>query len=934
MSEFFSLVVSGAVSGAIVAIVAAGLVMAYTTSGIFNFSLGAVSFAAAYVFFILNTGLHWPVWISAVIAILVFSPLLGLFLDKFVLRALSRAPDVPRIIGTVGLLLAIPAILLFAVESVAINGFHADLPQVAFATSPAGVGPNPKYTWTLFGTTTVDSNELVVLIAAVLSGLALWIIVRHTPLGLRMRATVDKDRLAGFRGVNTSQVSLTASVLSTVLAGLAGVVAAPIIGLSPGNFNLILFVAAGAAVIGGFRSIPLAIAGGFALGVAENLFAGYAARGFLSSITGLGTALPSIVLLLGLLFLGRQRRRSAGQAVEPQPDVDVVSDHSKWRRRLPWMIAAAGVLVYTSWIASAYWQGLMIEGFALGFVFLSITLITGLGGIVSLAQGTFASASGLFACFFFSHLGWPIIPAALVAIAIAIAMGIIVALPSVHLEGLALTLSSLALAFICSYVLFQVAILQNNGAGWTITPPDWGPLNFTDPRVMGIVYFALLAGGCWIVSNVRRSLTGRATLTVRASSPAAKSVGIYPTRNKLFIFALCAAFAGLGGVLLAVQQGQISPDAYPAATSMIWVATAVVFGVERPAGAVIAGIVTALSPGIISEFTTSPYLPAIFFGLGAIGLAQHPEGAMAQMAAQNRRRRLKRQQRLEAAQQAALPEVAPTPVVLDGTDADAVPPVFAVTGQELSPATSNGSPVPAVSVEDLYRDGVALGASGLVAGYGEVEVLHGISFTLTSGSITILLGANGAGKSTLCATLAGAVDCRDGTVAVTGKDVTRLPSHKRVAEGLSLVPESRGVFPSLTVEENLTVWLPDRSDREKVFEKFPMLANRRRQIGWNLSGGEQQLLSLAPMIIRPPRVLIADEPTLGLAPLAVAQVLSLFQELRNEGVCVLLVEEKAHAVLDIADKAALLELGRITWMGQPAELDASMLADAYLGATS
>ena len=124
------------------------------------------------------------------------------------------------------------------------------------------------------------------------------------------------------------------------------------------------------------------------------------------------------------------------------------------------------------------------------------------------------------------------------------------------------------------------------------------------------------------------------------------------------------------------------------------------------------------------------------------------------------------------------------------------------------------------------------------------------------------------------------------------------------------------------------------TDREKVFEKFPMLANRRRQIGWNLSGGEQQLLSLAPMIIRPPRVLIADEPTLGLAPLAVAQVLSLFQELREEGVCVLLVEEKAHAVLDIADKAALLELGRITWMGNPEELDASMLADAYLGATS
>jgi ABC-type branched-subunit amino acid transport system ATPase component/branched-subunit amino acid ABC-type transport system permease component len=934
VSEFFSLVVSGAVSGAIVAIVASGLVLAYTTSGIFNFSLGAVSFAAAYVFFILNTGFHWPVWISAVIAILVFSPLLGLFLDKFVLRALSRAPDVPRIIGTVGLLLAIPAILLFAVESVAINGFHVNLPLVAFATSPAGLGPTPKDTWTLFGTTTVDSNELVVLVAALISGLALWILVRHTPLGLRMRATVDKDRLAAFRGVNTTQVSVTASVLSTVLAGLAGVVAAPIIGLSPGNFNLILFVAAGAAVIGGFRSIPLAIAGGFALGVCENLFAGYAARGFLSSITGLGTALPSIVLLLGLLFLGRQRRRSAGQAVEPQPDVDVVSDFGKWRRRLPWLIAGAAVVIYTLVIANPYWQGLMIQGIALGFVFLSITLITGLGGIVSLAQGTFASASGLFVCFFFSHLGWPIIPSALVAIAIAIAMGVIVALPSVHLEGLALTLSSLALAFICSYVLFQVAILQNNGAGWTITPPHWGPLNLTDPRVMAVVYFLLLAAGCWVVGNIRRSLTGRGTLTVRASSAAAKSVGIYPTRNKLFVFALCATFAGIGGVLLALQQGQISPDSYPAATSMIWVATAVVFGVERPAGAVIAGIVTALSPGVIAEFTSSPYLPAILFGLGAIGLAQHPEGAMAQMAAQNRRRRLKKLQRLESARLAALAAGSAAPISAGEAGSASLAPISVGANRDETPAVKNGSQLPTYSPEDLCQSTVALGAGGLVAGYGEVEVLHGIDFALPAGSITILLGANGAGKSTLCATLAGAVDCREGMVAVTGSDVTKLPPHKRVAEGLSLVPESRGVFPSLTVEENLTIWLPDRQDREEVFEKFPGLAIRRRQIGWNLSGGEQQLLSLAPMIIRPPRVLIADEPTLGLAPLAVVQVLSLFQELREQGVCVLLVEEKAHAVLDIADKAALLELGRITWMGTPGQLDTSMLADAYLGATS
>jgi ABC-type branched-subunit amino acid transport system ATPase component/branched-subunit amino acid ABC-type transport system permease component len=919
MSEFLSLCLSGAVSGAIVSIIAAGLVLGYSTTGIFNFALGAQAFSTAYVYFLLNTGFHWPAPVAAIVAILVYSPLLGLLLDRVVFRALSRAPDVPRIIGTVGLLIAIPAILLFLIESVAISGLHADLPSINFVVNPAGLGPVPQISWLVGGHTSINSNQVIVFGAAIISALVLWIIVRHTRLGLTMRATVDHGKLAGLRGVNTGQVSATASILSAVLAGLAGVVAAPIIGLQPGNFNLILFVAAGAAVIGGFRSIPLAFLGGIILGVLEDLFASYGDHGFLSGITGLGTALPSVVLLVGLLFLGRQRRRSAGQAVEPQPDVDVASDLWVWRRRAPWIIVVVIAVVYTLVIANGYWQGLMAEGFALGFVFLSITLITGLGGIVSLAQGTFASASGIFMCYLATHLGWPLIPSAIVAIAVAVGMGVLIALPSVHLEGLALTLSSLALAFICSYVVFQLAFVQNNGAGWTITPPNWGPLHLGDPKELAMLYLVLLGGGCWIVNNVRRSAAGRTLLTVRSSTTAARSVGVYPTRAKLQVFALCAAFAGFGGILLAIQQGQATPDAYPAATSMIWVATAVIFGVERPGGALIAGVLTGLSPAFIAQYTSSPYIPSILFGLGAIGVAQHPEGAMAQIVAQNRARRLKRQERRSAAAGLAQPSAAPAEVLAK---------VAATNGGGSVPTLTR---VPTYSAAEISEPQVALGMRGVVAGYGEIEVLHGIDLRLASGSITVLLGANGAGKSTLCSALSGTMKCTEGTITVSGNDVTHLVSHKRVGQGLSLVPEGRGVFPGLSVEENLTVWLPDRADRESVFEQFPQLASRRTQIGWNLSGGEQQLLSLAPMIVRPPRVLVADEPTLGLAPLAVRLVLDLFTRLREEGVCVLLVEEKAHVVLEVADQAALLELGRVTWVGEPKDLDPSMLADAYLG---
>jgi ABC-type branched-subunit amino acid transport system ATPase component/branched-subunit amino acid ABC-type transport system permease component len=915
MSEFLSLCLSGAVSGAIVSIVASVLVLSYSTTGIFNFSLGAVSFSTAYVFFLLNTGFHWPVWLSAVVAVAIYSPLIGLLLDKFVLRALARAPEVPRIIGTVGLLLAIPAIWLFIVESVAVGGFHANLPLIANVQTPAGLGPNPEDMWSIAGNTLINSDQVVILIAAVISGSILWVIVRHTRIGLTMRATVDRHQLAELRGVNTVRVSATASILSAVLAGLAGVVAAPVIGLSPGNFNLILFVAAGSAVLGGFRSIPLAFLGGLLLGILEDLFGGYASRGIFANIAGLGTALPSIVLLIGLLVLGRSRRRSAGQTVESIADTDAPSDLRLWRQRAPWLLAVAAFVIYLTVFASSYWQFIGAEGIALGFVFLSITLITGLGGIVSLAQGTFAGASGLFMCYLFSNFGWPLVPAAVGGIAVAVGMGILVALPSLRLEGLALTLASLALSLIGTYLFFQLPFMQNNGAGWSITPPNWGPLHLGDQKELSMVYLVLLGCGCVVVRNVRRSLTGRATLIVRSSTAAAQSVGIYPARTKLYLFALCAAFAGFGGVLLALQLGTQSPDAYPATTSMIWVAVAVVFGVEQPAGAVIAGLVTAFVPAIIANYTSSPYIPEILFGLGAIGLANHPEGAISQLTQAGRQRRLKRRRRAQSLQDgtsiAAAIDASPTSSLV-GTTID-LPTDFDIVS----------------TTEEGFE--TALHLVSVFAGYGEIEVIRGIDIRVGPGTITVLLGANGAGKSTLCSMIAGVIPCSGGQVLLGATDITRLPPHERVQLGMSLVPEGRGVFPSLTVEENLEVWLPNRKDREVVFSEFPILAWRRAQIGWNLSGGEQQLLSLAPMIVQPPKVLIADEPTLGLAPLAVAQVMGLFQRLREQGVCVLLVEEKTHAVLEVADDVAIIELGRIVWQGKPVALDKSTLLEAYLG---
>jgi ABC-type branched-subunit amino acid transport system ATPase component len=226
---------------------------------------------------------------------------------------------------------------------------------------------------------------------------------------------------------------------------------------------------------------------------------------------------------------------------------------------------------------------------------------------------------------------------------------------------------------------------------------------------------------------------------------------------------------------------------------------------------------------------------------------------------------------------------------------------------------------------------VVLAFDNVTAGYGAVEVLHGANFEVREGSIVALLGANGAGKTTLCRAATGLISPTGGRILHRGKDIAAVSAYQRALDGILSSPEGRGVFPGLTVEENLAVWLASAQQRSEAFEHFPVLGERRKQLAGLLSGGEQQMLSLAPALVRPPDLFIADEPTLGLAPLASEAVCQTLNELRTAGVTVLLVEEKATEVLALSDTVAFMTLGRITWSGPRSEVDIDQLTSAYLG---
>jgi ABC-type branched-subunit amino acid transport system ATPase component len=222
---------------------------------------------------------------------------------------------------------------------------------------------------------------------------------------------------------------------------------------------------------------------------------------------------------------------------------------------------------------------------------------------------------------------------------------------------------------------------------------------------------------------------------------------------------------------------------------------------------------------------------------------------------------------------------------------------------------------------------------GLSAGYNDVAVLHDIDLSVSRGEFFAIVGANGAGKSTLCSAIGGTVAARAGRILLNGIDITALAAHQRFARGLIVAPEYRGVFPGLTVEENVAVTIADPARRREALAAFPVLLERRNQPARLLSGGEQQMLTLAALLASPPSVVIVDEPVLGLAPIVASRVFDALRELRDRGTTVVLAEEQITRAMAVADRVALLEVGRIKWQGPIGDVTSDLLGDLYLGAS-
>jgi branched-chain amino acid transport system permease protein len=640
-------VIAGLVLGGIYAIASAGLVITYTSSGILNFAFGALAYFIARFYYYLHTQESWAIVPAAVISIGIAAPALGVLLYAVLFRHLRLSSPLIKVVATIGLLVAIPSVatLIFG---------NQPIPQAP------GLAPEPVRVYHFLGVP-VTLDQVIVYICVVLTVVVGALVLRYTDVGLKVRALVDSPAMTNLSGTNPTVVSVGVWAVSTFFAGLAGVLAAPIIGLDPDNFTLLIAASFAAVVAARLRSLPIAVAVALLMGIATSLFQRYLppASTWTSEIID---AVPFIVIAIVLIYNLVRRGRvgdaatwggALDRAITPQGEsrlggsttgaVESVSVNLRGRYAGPvFLIIVAASLPLA---LQGYWVGLTAEAFAYGVIFLSWTIATGEGGMLWLCQITFAGVGALTTAQLANNHGWPVLAAVIAGGLVALVMGIIVGFLSIRLGDLYVALVTLTFGLLMENLVFTLPSFVNQGLGLSVNRPGFAASNAA---------FAYVCLGAFVlvslfIVNFRRSTTGLAVNAARWSEAGAKTSGISVVQMKVISGALAAFIAGIGGGLLVLAQTQFVPSQFATFAGVVWLAVLVTVGVRSNAAALVAGLAFVMLPGISQAYLpswTANVLP-VLFGLGAISAAKYPDGVLAE---QSRRFRQLLLQRTHASQ--------------------------------------------------------------------------------------------------------------------------------------------------------------------------------------------------------------------------------------------------------------------------------------------
>ena len=902
MTKFAEFLLLGLGTGGIYALLGLGTVFVYRGSGVVNFAQGAFALFGAIVYYELYG--HFPVAVVVVLAVLATAAL-GALTQVLAMRPLRNASPLARVVATLA--------LLAVIEQLGLQKFGQTPPFVS--------GFLPQGRVTFFSNIVVGEDRLIILGITVVLTAFLWGVYKFTRYGIATAAVAHSERGTAALGWSPGWLGVWNWALGGALAGIAGVLLAPITGLNVLGLTLAVIPALAAALLGGFSSFTGTLLGGLILGVLEAETTAYV------SSPGWSTVAPFAVIILVLVIRGRPLPLRSHLA-DRLPRIGAGNIRWGW-------IAFGTVVIAVSLMAfTGSWAAAVLESATVGVICLSLVVVTGYCGQLSLAQFALAGIGALIAARSDQVWGLPFPVAVIFGAVATIPIGIIIALPAIRARGVSLAVATLGLAeIITNLILTNPQYTGGDITGTVVAEPTlfgWRvdftrhPLRYT--AVAGVVFLVCALG----VANLRRGRVGRRLIAVRDNERAAASLGLSVVSSKLYAFGVGAALAAVGGALIAFQNLHVSYDQYDVLSSITIVSTTIIGGIGYVTGAAIGGqnATGGIAEQLINHlFSITNWFIVVSSALLLLVLRFQSDGAAHRMVTGPEQARIKRLAgwlgltRLHH-------KIRPPKVV----DPDAPP-------ADLPPLSGAHTRVVPMTLE--VRD--------LRVAFGGVVALAGVDLEVKPGEVVGLIGPNGAGKTTLIDAVTGFVPYR-GTVCLEGTPMDGLSASRRARAGVTRSFQSLELFEDLNVLDNLrtatdrrdaVAWVtaPLRPGADPLTDagvtavKDFRLAEVLYKLPEELSFAQRRLTAIARSVAAMPSVLLLDEPGAGLDEWSRAELGRLIRALADEwGMGILLVEHDVKMVLETCDRVVVLQFGSPIATGTPAEVRADpTVITAYLG---
>ena len=903
------ILLSGVVTGSLYALTSVAVVIIYKSSKIANFALGGTASLSVYAAYAAS-GQHLP-WVVLLLIGMLAGAATGA-LTELVIRLLGEADHLSYVVATFALFLITQGLIVWL--------WGPD-------NKPFPTAWSTESGWRIDGVL-ISYNDILAVVVSLVVVLALQLVVQRTRFGLAIRMASSGPMTARLLGLAVKRVRFWTWVLGGGIGGLAAILVTPSTTLSPSGFTSFMMVALVALVIGGFTNIRGAATGGFILGVLLNVL------GFVFTPSLTQTYLFGIVAILlfvkpnGVLGVRdatisepvihstRFRRiRSGVRENAASSNADGQNSRNAVPRRVRRSAAAVAIVVLIIALPLLVPTTLLVLLPQLTAIYISVlglNILVGYSGQLSVGQSAIMAIGAYAGAIAVAHLGVPTLVAIPIGLIAGLIAGLIIGLPAVRLGPLFLTLFTLVLSFAVPEMITYFDGITGGTQGLELALP--ASLFFpTNQYWLG----AGIALACTVsIYLARRSEFGRRWIAVRDSTAGSQATGLNPGAVKLGAFVVASGLAGLGGVLNASFTGLVTPTDYSPFLSITLLVAVVVGGTGSIPGALIGAALLTVTTAYAPEISLPPDL---ILGLVLlVVLVLSPAGAVDIF-----RRAGSRAAAIFARRSASI-----TPLPRDE------PKVRVFAGHHAPVAQSGHAPTP--SEGEVTGPRQLLEIIDLSAGYAEAKALSGVSIALPEGSVTALIGSNGAGKTTLLRVISGLVRPSQGEARYAGTEISVTAPSALAQAGIAHVPEGRGIFPDLSVKENLSAarfsGKHQRAvDISQALDAFPALRPLLSQRAGSLSGGQQQMLAVGRAMLTKPRLLLLDEPTLGLSPLAAKNLLSSLHAIRGTGLTVLLVEQNARAALSFADRAYVMSGGRVVAEGPSAHLlDEDILA-SYMG---